>query len=115
MNLPDLLPFPRSHVALQRTVSNIDRTRSVLGRRIAIENPSHYLRIDGHEWDEIEFLNELTRRTGCGLLLDVNNVHVSSRNLGFDRSLTWTALRVKASWKSTLPATVQTLRWATRC
>ena len=54
------------------------------GQRVAIENPSHYLRIDGQEWDEIGFLTELVRRTGCGLLLDVNNVYVSSRNLGFD-------------------------------
>ena len=84
ISVPDLLPFPRSQEALCRIASNIDRTQSALGRRIAIENPSHYLRIDGHAWDEIEFLTELTRRTGCGLLLDVNNVYVSSRNLGFD-------------------------------
>ena len=63
---------------------NVDRVQDALGRRIAIENPSHYLRIDGHEWDEIEFLAELARRSGCGLLLDVNNVFVSARNLGFD-------------------------------
>ena len=84
ISVPDLLPFPRSQEALCRIASNIDRTQSALGRRIAIENPSHYLRIEGHAWDEIEFLTELTRRTGCGLLLDVNNVYVSSRNLGFD-------------------------------
>lgn len=84
MSVPDLLPFSRSNEALQRIASNIDRTQSALGRRIAIENPSHYLRINEHEWDEIDFLNELVRRSGCGLLLDVNNVHVSSRNLGFD-------------------------------
>ena len=84
INLPDLLPFPRSDEALRRIVSNIDRMQSALGCRVAIENPSHYLRIDGHEWDEIGFLRELVRRTGCGLLLDVNNVYVSSRNLGFD-------------------------------
>ncbi len=84
MNVPDLLPFPRSNDALRRIVSNIDQLQSTLGRCVAIENPSHYLRIDGHEWDEIEFLKELVRRTGCGLLLDVNNVYVSSRNLGFD-------------------------------
>ena len=58
--------------------------QDALRRPIAIENPSHYLRIDGHEFDEIDFLTELSRRTGCGLLLDVNNVFVSSRNLGFD-------------------------------
>jgi len=84
INVPDLLPFPRSNEALRRIVSNIDQTQSALGRRVAIENPSHYLRIDGHAWDEIGFLKELVRRTGCGLLLDVNNVYVSSRNLGFD-------------------------------
>ncbi|CAN5897905.1 DUF692 domain-containing protein [soil metagenome] len=82
--VPDLLPFPRSNEALLRIASNIDQLQSALGRPIAIENPSHYLRIEGHAWDEIGFLNELVRRTGCGLLLDVNNVHVSSRNLGFD-------------------------------
>ena len=84
INVPDLLPFARSDDALHRIVSNIDHMQSALGRRVAIENPSHYLRIDGHEWDEIGFLTELVRRTGCGLLLDVNNVYVSSRNLGFD-------------------------------
>jgi uncharacterized protein (UPF0276 family) len=81
--LPDLLPFPRTGEALRRIAGRIDQTQTVLGRRIAIENPSHYLRIDAHEWDEIEFLRELAKRTGCGLLLDVNNVHVSARNLGF--------------------------------
>ena len=81
---PDLLPFPRSSAALHRIADNIERTQEVLGRRISIENPSHYLRIEGHDWDEIEFLAELARRTGCGLLLDVNNVHVSGHNLGFD-------------------------------
>ncbi len=82
--LPDLLPFPRSHAALARIAENIQRTQDALGRRIAIENPSHYLRLDGHDWDEIDFLTELALRTGCGLLLDVNNVHVSAHNLGFD-------------------------------
>lgn len=81
---PDLLPFPRTDAALARIVENIQRTQELLGRQIAVENPSHYLHIDGHEWDEIEFLSELSRRSGCGLLLDVNNVHVSAHNLGFD-------------------------------
>ena len=81
---PDLLPFPRSAEALRRIAANIAQTQDALGRRIAIENPSHYLRIEGHAWDEIDFLAELARRTGCGLLLDVNNVHVSAHNLGFD-------------------------------
>lgn len=80
---PDLLPFPRSDEALQRITTNILRTQDALGRCIAIENPSHYLRLDGHDRDEIDFLGELVRRTDCTLLLDVNNVHVSAHNLGF--------------------------------
>jgi len=79
---PDLLPFPRTVEALVRIGANIGRAQDALKRRIAIENPTHYLRIDGHEFSEIEFLTELARRTGCGLLLDVNNVYVSARNLG---------------------------------
>jgi hypothetical protein len=80
---PDLLPFPRTGAALMRIVDNVMRTQDALGRRIALENPSHYLRLDGHTWDEIDFLAELARRSGCGLLLDVNNVYVSARNLGY--------------------------------
>ena len=80
---PDLLPFPRTNEALNRIAANIARTQDALGTPIAIENPSHYLRIDGHTWDEIDFLNALAQRTGCSLLLDINNVHVSARNLGF--------------------------------
>ena len=80
---PDLLPFPRTHEALARIADNISLTQDTLQRRIAIENPSHYLKIDDHAWSEIDFLAELTRRTGCGLLLDVNNVYVSACNVGF--------------------------------
>lgn len=80
---PDLLPFPRSNEALARISDNILRTQDALGRCIAIENPSHYLQLQGHTWDELDFLGELVRRTGCTLLLDVNNVHVSAHNLGF--------------------------------
>jgi uncharacterized protein (UPF0276 family) len=80
---PDLLPFPRTDEALARIADNVSRAQDALQWRIAVENPSHYLRIDGHAWDEIDFLKELGRRTGCGLLLDVNNVYVSARNLGY--------------------------------
>jgi uncharacterized protein len=83
-HFPDLLPFARTGEALRRIAGRIAQTQDALGLRIAVENPSHYLRIAGHEWDEIDFLAELAARTGCGLLLDVNNVHVSARNLGFD-------------------------------
>ena len=80
---PDLLPFPRTNASLTRIADNVSRVQEVLRRPIAVENPSHYLTIDTHEWDEIDFLVELARRSGCGLLLDVNNVYVSARNLGF--------------------------------
>lgn len=80
---PDLLPFARTHDALERIAANIGITQEALGRTIAIENPSHYINIDGHDWAEIDFLTELTRRTGCSLLLDVNNVHVSANNLAY--------------------------------
>jgi uncharacterized protein (UPF0276 family) len=79
---PDLLPFPRTDEALARIADNVGRVQDALARPIAIENPSHYLAVDGHEWDEIDFLDALARRTGCRLLLDVNNVFVSARNLG---------------------------------
>ncbi|MBO9677106.1 MAG: DUF692 domain-containing protein [Acidovorax sp.] len=80
--LPDLLPFPRSTEALLRIAGNIGRVQDRLGRAIAVENPSHYLHLAGHDWSETDFLAELVRRTGCTLLLDVNNVYVSARNLG---------------------------------
>ena len=82
--VPDLLPVPRSQAALRRMVANVSRVQDMLQRRIAIENPAHYLALDGHDWGEIEFLHELARRSGCGLLVDVNNVFVSARNVGTD-------------------------------
>lgn len=81
---PDLLPVPRTKEALMRVAANVAHAQDVLQRRIAIENPSHYLAFESHEYGEIEFLAELCRRTGCALLLDVNNVHVSAHNLGYD-------------------------------
>lgn len=81
---PDLLPVVRTHEVLQRIASNISQVQDRLQRRVAIENPSHYLTLPGHDWDEVDFLHELVRRTGCGLLVDVNNVFVSAHNLGTD-------------------------------
>lgn len=81
---PDLLPFPRSNAALTRIIDNIQRAQDALGRKISVENPTHYLKLEGHDWSEVDFLKELASRTGCGLLLDVNNVHISAHNLGFD-------------------------------
>ena len=82
--LPDLLPVPRTPEALACLCRNIDAVQDALGRTIALENPSHYLVIPMHEMSELEFLLEVTRRTGCGLLLDVNNVYVTANNLGID-------------------------------
>jgi uncharacterized protein (UPF0276 family) len=81
---PDLLPFPRTTAALERIARNIRIVQDVLRRPILIENPSLYLDLDGHEWSETEFLSELVARTGCGLLVDINNIVVSAHNLGFD-------------------------------
>jgi len=80
--LPDLLPFPRTRATLQHVCDRVGQVQDTIGRPIAIENPSHYLRLEGHELGEIEFLTALARRTGCSLLLDLNNVHVSAVNTG---------------------------------
>ncbi|THD61046.1 DUF692 domain-containing protein [Phenylobacterium sp.] len=80
---PDLLPFPRTRAALDRIAANVGRMQDALGRQVLIENPALYLPLEGHDFGEVDFLRELTRRTGCGLLLDVNNVYVSANNLGF--------------------------------
>jgi uncharacterized protein len=80
---PDLLPVPRTRPALQRIVSNISAVQDRLRRPIALENPSHYLAFADHEFDELDFLVEIARRSGCTLLLDVNNVFVSANNLGY--------------------------------
>ena len=92
----DLLPFPRTTEALLRIVENIDQVQQALGRSILIENPSLYIRLDEHEWDETDFLAELASRAGCGLLVDVNNVHVSANNLGYDPVAYLDALPVAA-------------------
>lgn len=81
---PDLLPVPRTRAVLQRVVDNIGRVQDRLRRHIALENPTHYLDFAEHELGEVEFMVEIARRSGCALLLDVNNVFVGARNLGFD-------------------------------
>ncbi|MBK8157332.1 MAG: DUF692 domain-containing protein [Rhodospirillaceae bacterium] len=80
----DLLPIPYTEAALDRLVAHVDETQECIGRQILIENPSLYLRLQDSDMRETEFLRELTARSGCGLLLDINNVHVSARNCGFD-------------------------------
>jgi len=83
-HFPDLLPVPRTAESLAVLGANIGRVQDRLRRPIAIENPSHYLQFDTHAFDEVEFLHALARRTGCRLLIDVNNVFVSASNVGFD-------------------------------
>ena len=94
--LPDLLPFPRRGAALARIADNVDRLQEALGRRVLIENPALYLPLEGHELAETEFLAELARRTGCGLLVDVNNAFVSARNLGYSAQAYLAALPAEA-------------------
>jgi len=83
---PDLLPVPRTNEVLARCAANIGRVQDALGRQILIENPTHYLALRDHSWSETSFLAELARRSGCGLLIDVNNVAVGAHNLGYDPS-----------------------------
>ena len=82
--LPDLLPVPYTQEALSIMVQNIDHVQEVLKRQILVENPSSYLAYKDSPIPEWEFLNTLVERTGCGILLDVNNIYVSAHNHGFD-------------------------------
>lgn len=85
---PDLLPIPRNAAMLSRVCAHIDEAQEALGRRLLIENPTAYLALADHQWDEVDFLVEIARRTGCGLLVDVNNVYVSAANMGLSAE-TW--------------------------
>jgi uncharacterized protein len=82
--LNDLLPLPYTRKTLTRVAAHIDQVQETLGRRMLLENPSTYLTFAESEMTEVDFLKELSGRTGCGLLLDVNNVFVSATNQGFD-------------------------------
>ena len=82
--LNDLLPLPYTDESLQAIAANVDRLQTALGRQILVENPSAYLQFRADSLTEPQFLAELTTRTGCGLLLDINNVYVSAMNHGFD-------------------------------
>jgi uncharacterized protein len=82
--LNHLLPLPYTDEALAVVCRNVDEVQTTLGRRVLIENPSGYLRFTASTIPEAEFLAALVRRTGCGLLCDVNNVYVTAQNLGVD-------------------------------
>ncbi|WP_420325794.1 DUF692 domain-containing protein [Mameliella sp.] len=81
--LNDLLPLPYTPDTLARVCDHIDEVQEALGRRMLLENPSSYLAFAESTLDETEFLQAIVRRTGCGLLMDVNNVFVSATNLGY--------------------------------
>lgn len=82
-NSHDLLPLPLTAEALDVVCANIDRAQDALGRAMLFENPSSYLTFPQDEMAEWEFLTAMTQRTGCYLLLDVNNIYVSAQNHGF--------------------------------
>ena len=82
--LNDLLPLPYTPATLARVCDHIDQVQEVLGRRMLLENPSTYIAFAETSLSEIEFLSMIAQRTGCGLLLDVNNVHVSGVNQNYD-------------------------------
>lgn len=81
---PDLLPVPYTAEALDHFAAQVGLVQDRLGRTILVENPSRYLAIVGDTMSEADFLHDLCRRTGCGLLLDINNIEVSAINLGLD-------------------------------
>lgn len=83
-HLPDLLPLPYTAATLERVVDHVDEIQQTLGRAILLENPSTYVRFAQDTMEETAFLAAIAERTGCGLLLDVNNVVVSAANHGFD-------------------------------
>ncbi|MEO5614053.1 MAG: DUF692 domain-containing protein [Cypionkella sp.] len=78
--LNDLLPVPYTDETLSRVCDHIDQIQTTLGRRMLLENPTTYLAFAESTWGEIDFIAEVARRTDCGLLLDVNNVHISAVN-----------------------------------
>ncbi|MBA2482151.1 MAG: DUF692 domain-containing protein [Planctomycetes bacterium] len=83
-NSHDLLPMPYTEEALAHTSERIQRVQDLLGAPLILENPSTYVEFAASTMREWEFLSALCERSGCGLLLDVNNIYVSSRNHGFD-------------------------------
>ncbi len=82
--LPDLLPLPYTEEALNVIVRNIEIAQDVLGQQILVENPSSYLSYNFDAMPEWTFLTEVAKRSGCGLLFDLNNIHVAAHNHGFD-------------------------------
>lgn len=82
--IPDLLPVPYTEEALTVMVENIDHVQTTLKRQILVENPSSYLSYKDSVIPEWEFMNRLVERSGCGILLDINNIYVGASNHGFN-------------------------------
>jgi uncharacterized protein (UPF0276 family) len=96
MVINDLLPFPYTQEALSNVTSRVEHVQEKLGRRLLVENLSSYLSFTSSEMSEGEFLSELSRRTGCGILFDVNNLYVNARNIGVDARAFIAALPAEA-------------------
>lgn len=94
--LNDLLPLPYTARTLATVCAHVDQVQEALGRRMLLENPATYVTFAASTWAEPDFLAEIARRTGCGLLLDVNNVFVSATNHRFDARAWLAALPLAA-------------------
>ncbi len=82
--LNDLLPLPYNDISLAHVCAHVNEVQDTIGMRMLLENPSTYVAFGASHMSEVDFLRAVAQRTGCGLLLDVNNVHVSAVNHGFD-------------------------------
>ncbi len=83
-HLNDLLPLPYTQNSLDKLARNVERAQEVFERKMLIENPSTYLAFEGNEMHEDAFMNKLAEMTGCGILLDLNNIYVQAHNHGYD-------------------------------
>ena len=95
----DLLPLPYTEEALLHVVARVQHVQEKLGRAIALENVSSYVSYRQSEMTEWEFLSGIAQRSGCGILLDVNNIYVSARNHGFDPRAYLAGIPAGAVWQ----------------
>jgi uncharacterized protein len=105
--LNDLLPLPYTDETLGLVCDHVDAVQEALGRRMLLENPATYVTFAASTWAETDFLAEIVRRTGCGLLLDVNNVFVSATNHRFDARAYLARSRSMPWARSTSPGTTR--------
>jgi len=105
--LNDLLPLPYTEATLERVARHVDEAQQAVGQRLLLENPSTYVLFEESTIEETEFLARVAERSGCGLLLDVNNVMVRRSTTGSTRSPISTASQSGWSARSTSPATTR--------